>query len=140
MTENAPSETKTETKQNLANFSKSMKVKMMDTRKQGGAAAPTFNVFADGKLINDDALWCSLRNFLASQPYALKFQEPSPAGSDLHRCSICHSIEHPRGLCPFPKVKGWNGPFWDFPYDNRSDGNKRYRQTNLKRGNKSSYR
>jgi hypothetical protein len=55
-----PNKDKAETKKKLEAFSKSMWVTMMDTKKLGGAAAPTFNVFANGKLIDDDDLWCSL--------------------------------------------------------------------------------
>lgn len=144
MTDTLPDENKTETRLNLDNFSKSMRVEKMDTRKLGGAATPAFNVLADGKLINNDGLWCSLRNFLAIQPYALQFQDPSPAGMDLHRCSICHGIDHPRGLCPFPHVPGWNGPFREFPDTNLKQGDNRdggrYRQSNFKRRNVPNYR
>jgi hypothetical protein len=135
-----PEEAQTETALSLLNFTKSLKVQKMDTRKLGGAEAPTFNAFADGNLINDDGLWCTLRNFLASQPYALQFQDPVPAGTDLHRCSICHSIEHPRGLCTFPDIAGWNGPFRPFPDANRGDDNRRYRQANFKKGKRPNYR
>ena len=123
-----PAEMRASLQTDTNNFSKSMNVKKMDTKKIGGTAAPTFNVYADGKLINDDDLWCLLRNFLTAQNYAFKFQDPGRSGTDLHRCSICQSIEHPRGLCPFPNVKGWNGPFWDDPDDNkkRGDNNRKY--------------
>ena len=51
---------------NLADFAKSMWVDMLDTKKPGGVATPTFNVYAKGNFINDDGLWCTLRNFLAT--------------------------------------------------------------------------
>jgi hypothetical protein len=127
-------------KKSLEDFSKSMWVKMMDTQKKGGAAAPTFNVHTKGKLINNNGLWCSLQNFLASQSYALQFQDPGPTGTDLHRCSICHSIEHPRGLCPFPKIKGWNGPFWEIPDTDHADDNRRCRQMIVKKGKGPNYK
>jgi hypothetical protein len=143
ITNTQPPEHKLETQKSLDNFIKSMRIEMMDTKKLGGAAAPTFNVFADGSLINDDGIWCNLRNFLASQPYALQFQDPGRAGTNTHRCTICHSIEHPRGLCKFPNVEGLNGPVWDLPPDanlNRGDEKRRYRPMNLKRGNGPYYR
>jgi len=124
---------------NLADFAKSMWVDMLDTKKPGGAAAPTFNVYAKGNFINDDGLWCTLRNFLATQTYALQFQDPGMAGTDLHHCSICHSIEHPRGLCPFPNVTGWNGPFWDIPDPKHGGENWRRKLTSVKRGNGPNY-
>ena len=106
-----PSEQRPQIKNDIDNFSKSMRVELLDTRKHGGAYAPTFNVLADGKLINDDDTWCRLRTFFTAQSYAPQFQDPGLTGADLHRCSICQGIDHPRGLCKFPKVEGWNGPF-----------------------------
>lgn len=110
-----PAEMKAPTRKDINDFIPSMWIKMLDTKKPGGAATPIFNVLADGNFIKDDDLWCRLRNFLSSQTYAPQFQDPGPTGTDLHRCGICHSVEHPRGLCPFLEVVGWNGPFRDPP-------------------------
>ena len=26
-----------------------------------------------------------------------------------YKCRLCHGCDHLRGLCPFPKIRGWNG-------------------------------
>lgn len=135
LTDAIPDDQKTAAKENLTKFTESLQVKAMNIKKQGGAAAPTFNIYANANFINDDGLWCLLRNYLASQSYALLFQDPGSAGTDLHRCSICHSIEHPRGLCPFPGIKGWNGPLWDLKLpDTKRDDNWKFRSAKPKRG------
>ncbi|KAI0054453.1 hypothetical protein BV25DRAFT_1922664 [Artomyces pyxidatus] len=30
-------------------------------------------------------------------------------------CNGCHGADHPRGLCPFATIPGWNGPPWEPP-------------------------
>ena len=130
-----PDDQKTTLSQTLSNFSDSMSVTVMETKKQGGAAAPTFNVYANATLINDDGLWCLLRNHFAAQTYAPQFQDPGSARTDLHRCSICHSVEHPRGLCPFPRIEGWKGPFSDMPDPKRGD-DKKFKAPKPKKGNR----
>jgi hypothetical protein len=110
-----PDDEKANAKSNLHDFIGSLRVKILETKKFGGAAAPTYNILANGKLINDDDTWCHLRDYLAAQIYAPPFQDAGITGTNLHRCSICQSVDHPRGLCTFPKIEGWNGPTWDIP-------------------------
>ncbi|KAI0273035.1 hypothetical protein BGY98DRAFT_1099623 [Russula aff. rugulosa BPL654] len=126
VTNTYPSDKKLEIKQSLEDHSKSMWIQLLDTKNRGGAAAPTFNVYAKGNFITKDGLWCIIRNHLTAQDYATPFQDPGIARADIHRCSICHSIDHPRGLCRFPTLKGWNGPVWDDPNLKQSDDNKKY--------------
>ena len=96
----------------LQDVTKSLKITMLDTKDLGGTSAPSFNIYIQAHLIPDDSLWCHLRNFFASQEYALPFQQPGRAGANFFHCTICHSIDHPRGLCHFPTTEGWNGPTW----------------------------
>ena len=124
VTNTYPSDKKLEIRKSLEDHSESMWIKLLDTKNKGGAAAPTFNVYAKGNFITKDGLWCLIRNHLTAQEYAAPFQDPGIARADVHRCSICHSIDHPRGLCPFPALKGWNGPVWDDPDLKQSDDNK----------------
>ena len=83
----------------LQNVTKSLEITMLDTKNLGGASAPSFNIYIQAHLIPDDGLWCRLCNFFASQEYALPFQQPGHAGANFFHCTICHSIDHPRGLC-----------------------------------------
>jgi hypothetical protein len=99
----------------LQNFVDSMYVKILDTKEQGDASAPTFNIYVNASHIPDDGLWCLLRNFYTAQNYALPFQEPGNASATFFHCSICHSVDHPRGMCEFPTIEGWNGPVRKIP-------------------------
>jgi len=110
-----PNDEKAAAAKDLNDFIKLMWVKKLGTKKFGGATAPTFNILANGKLIKDDDIWCHLRDYLAAQTYAPPFQDAGPASTNLHRCSICQSVDHPRGLCAFPHLEGWNGPSWELP-------------------------
>jgi hypothetical protein len=99
----------------LQNFIDLLKITMLDTKDPGDAGAPTFNIYIQANLIPDNGLWCLLRNHYASQEYALPFQQPGSASANFFHCTICHSIDHPRGLCTFPAIEGWNGPVWRTP-------------------------
>ena len=59
----------------LQNLTNTLKVKMLNTKDPGNASAPTFNVYIQANLIPEDGLWCLIRNYYASQKYALPFQE-----------------------------------------------------------------
>lgn len=96
--------------QALIAFVNSMWVTILETKKRGNIADPSFHVFATGNIIDEDCTWCYLRNYFASREYKIKFQEPGTNIVYQHTCSLCHGADHPHGLCPFPKIKGWNGP------------------------------
>ncbi|KAG2132749.1 hypothetical protein DEU56DRAFT_757259 [Suillus clintonianus] len=87
---------------------RSVRVEHLDFKITGGLSVPRFNIFAVSPS-NDAKTWTDLRGFLHILDY--------PTGLDgcgvavaLSPCPICHSLAHPRGLCPFPNVPLWNGP------------------------------
>lgn len=54
--------------------------------------------------------WASLKRVLLSLDYP-----PAPKLGQIYvtplpYCSLCHSVNHPRTRCPFPKLPLWNGP------------------------------
>ena len=71
---------------------------------------PMFNVYARGTLIDDVNLWPKVRSFLAKCRYTSEELGCSHTNTSPYCCGICHSMDHPRGMCPFPLVKGWKGP------------------------------
>lgn len=90
----------------------SLRVERLDIKERGDTLAPRFNIFADGSTIPDDNTWSKVRSFLAKRSYAdiligFGTTEISP-----YKCSLCHGITHPRGLCPFLSVAGWNMPIY----------------------------
>jgi len=58
----------------------------------------------------NEELWANLHIFLADQKYSLPLQGTGTVAKAPFTCGACHGVNHPRGLCLFPKVKGWNGP------------------------------
>lgn len=71
---------------------------------------PRFNILADHKHIRDIQVWSQIRHFLAKRSYHTAVLGQGTTYIAPHNCGICHSVDHPRGLCPFPSLPGWNGP------------------------------
>ena len=93
----------------MTDFLESATVKYLDIRSQGGRENPHFNVYANGDIIEDDETWLQLRKYLRNRSYKSLV---IGTGKTLHEdfvCSLCHGHDHPRGLCPFPQIPGWNG-------------------------------
>ena len=91
-------------------FKESMWVEKIEKRVQGGTKKPIFNVYVNGNFINDSSAWSSIRTHLADRTYYdSKFGEGENDAAPEH-CGLCHGIDHPRGMCPFPKLDGWMGP------------------------------
>ena len=88
----------------------SMWVQKLDTKRAGETIAPHYNVYTDSSGISIDEVWIRLRNFLASRPYSASYQGTGKIRVPPFHCGVCHSADHPRGLCPFPDIPGWNGP------------------------------
>ena len=89
-------------------FINTVYVERLDFKVTGGIAVPRYNVFAHSPTGKAEA-WTNLRAYLRALQY--------PTGLDgcgtavvLTSCPICHSVAHPRGLCPFPAIPLWNGP------------------------------
>ncbi|KAI9508232.1 hypothetical protein F5148DRAFT_1284320 [Russula earlei] len=91
-------------------FLNSMRIACLEIKTSGGELAPQFNIYSSGTLITQDDLWFTLRDFLASRTYTTSLQGDGDNKITPFHCSICHSVDHPRGLCPFPSIKGWNSP------------------------------
>jgi hypothetical protein len=94
----------------MRSFLNTLKVTRLDTRNRGKALVPRFNIYAQGALIHNDNLWVLLRDFLASRLYATPLQGYGTTEIAPNNCGICHGVDHPRGLCPFPELDGWHSP------------------------------
>ena len=86
-----------------------MSVQLLDIKREGNQADPHFNVFADGEIIDDHKTWIELRKFLKERIYHSTTIGEGKATKVNFVCGLCHGHDHPRGLCQFPHVKGWNG-------------------------------
>lgn len=106
----APSqEEKQEWNSQMIDFLESATVTRLDIRTPGGRESPHFNVYANGNIIDDDETWLQLRKYLRNRTYRTMVIGTGKALQNDFVCSLCHGHDHPRGLCPFPQLPGWNG-------------------------------
>jgi hypothetical protein len=94
----------------ISKFIESMTIKRVNIKTQGNTLSPRFSVLANGAFIPNDKLWSTLRQYFFSRSYALPMQSNGTNTLSPYHCGICHSVDHPRGLCPFPDIAGWKGP------------------------------
>ncbi|KAH7903974.1 hypothetical protein BJ138DRAFT_1119868 [Hygrophoropsis aurantiaca] len=91
----------------IIDFVLSLSIEFIDNKERGGISAPAFNVFAQSPT-TDPTTWTKLRKYLAAISYASTLDGIGTAGF-LPQCGLCHSLTHPRGLCPFPNIPNWYG-------------------------------
>jgi hypothetical protein len=89
-------------------FINSLWVERLDFKASGSISLPRYNIFAVSPTSNP-SVWTKLRAYLHSLTYPSEL-EGSGTSVNFIPCPLCHSIAHPRGLCPFPNVPLWNGP------------------------------
>jgi hypothetical protein len=94
----------------LRTFVASMYVTRLDIKGRGDAPAPRYNVYANGSTIHDDNTWCRIKAYFANRIYSSMLLGQATTQHTPYSCGLCHSVDHPRGLCPFPNIPGWNGP------------------------------
>jgi hypothetical protein len=58
---------------------------------------------------NDHAAWLQLRRLFGRLSVMTALHGTAHLQRS-YRCNICPSINHPTGLCPFPRLPGWLGP------------------------------
>ncbi|KAG2105870.1 uncharacterized protein F5147DRAFT_654103 [Suillus discolor] len=90
------------------NFIDSLWVEHLDFKVSGGILLPRYNIFTVSPT-NNPTVWTKLRAYLHSLTYPSEL-EGSGTAVNFMPCTLCHSIAHPHGLCPFPDVPLWNGP------------------------------
>ena len=101
----------------------SMNLGRLDIKEVGNNLCPRFNVYADCSDFSNDEIWERLRTFLCEEDY-ISPMEAIPATTEKipFVCNCCHGVDHPRGLCPFPSLPGWNGPKVDRAEPQRRNG------------------
>jgi hypothetical protein len=107
----------------IRKFIDSINVTRLDFKQRRAQDKPRFNVYADSSHIRDPRIWSQVRDFMATQLYSNTRIGEGKTVIAPNNCGICHGADHPRGLCPFPDVPGWNGPL-------RTVGNQRNRNGN----------
>ncbi|KZT18156.1 hypothetical protein NEOLEDRAFT_1184539 [Neolentinus lepideus HHB14362 ss-1] len=97
----------------LANtFARSVTLTRIPLHAPSGIPIPQYIMLGDQPNSISNAVWYQLHEALFQQVYETPLHgtgQPTRFGS----CSLCHCITHPRGLCPFSTIHGWNGPTYD---------------------------
>lgn len=91
--------------QNMANSAQS---ELLNYRTPGGAPSPRWNIYVTPPTARI-AAWTKLKTYVDELIYPSTLSGTGTTRK-LFVCTICHSRNHPRGLCPFPDTQGWNGP------------------------------
>ena len=94
----------------LEDFLNTLEVKRLDIKEKKGALAPEFNVYAKADYIKDHNVWGDLHHSLATQQYHSTMLGRGNVRVIPFNCRICHGVDHPSGLCPFPNITEWKGP------------------------------
>ncbi|KAF7795101.1 hypothetical protein EIP86_011105 [Pleurotus ostreatoroseus] len=88
----------------------SLRVSFLDVRGPQGVPTPHFRVYLDLP-VDNHASFTAIRNIFLQGPWNDSFAGVGRFnvvyGST---CGLCHGSDHPRGLCPFLAVPGWQGP------------------------------
>jgi hypothetical protein len=117
----APDNEKKAVTNGILNFIKSTEVRHLDVKKEGGKLDPHFNVYAHGQYLTSDTLWYEIKAFLKGRSYKSTACGKGRTKMDNFYCRLCHGCDHPRGLCPFPKIPGWNSGRHRAPKPDESD-------------------
>ena len=95
---------------NFRSFLTSLKIDCVTIKEKGGRINPIYNTYADNRYFRNHSLWSKIRSLLAGLRYGSAALGCGVVKVALFHCNICHGVDHPRGLCPFPKIQGWCGP------------------------------
>ena len=94
----------------IQSFLDSVLVTKLDTRDKGSTIKPTFNIYANGDIIDDVKSWVNIRAHLVNCNYHSTMLGQGKTDIIPFCCGLCHGVDHPRGMCPFPDLDGWKGP------------------------------
>ncbi|KAI0037842.1 hypothetical protein FA95DRAFT_1578562 [Auriscalpium vulgare] len=97
------------TVQQVTNFIASVRIIRIDMKGAGSLLIPHFAVIAEPDTIHSLTHWVTLRDHFAELTYRSNMVGTGSVIPYLD-CPLCHGCDHPRGLCPFPHVPGWQGP------------------------------
>jgi hypothetical protein len=83
----------------------SLQIDIFHVRSSGGSPRPIVNLYIDPPSDKDDN-WSRLLQIVSTTTYKDAFM-----GSGTYHagwsCGICHSVDHPSGLCKFPSLPHW---------------------------------
>ncbi|KAF7797904.1 hypothetical protein EIP86_009110 [Pleurotus ostreatoroseus] len=88
----------------------SLRVSFLDVRGRFGVPNPHFRIYLDLP-VDNHASFSAIRDIFLRGPWHDSFAGVGRFNI-VHgsTCGLCHGSDHPRGLCPFLSVPGWQGP------------------------------
>ncbi|KAH7905231.1 hypothetical protein BJ138DRAFT_1106155 [Hygrophoropsis aurantiaca] len=89
-------------------LTRSVHIERLDYKEKGSVPAPRYNVLAISPTA-DPEVWTRLRAYLRELPYPSFIDGIGHLEDAFSPCGLCHSVSHPRGLCPFPNIPNWFG-------------------------------
>ena len=113
--DNAPLVERRTLSSSLRIFITSLEIERLDIKECGDTLAPHYNILANGPAIPNDNIWSRVRSFLSKRTYMDVLIGIGTTDIAPYKCTLCHAVSHPRGLCLFPSVKGWNSPIYQSP-------------------------
>ncbi|KAI0044501.1 hypothetical protein FA95DRAFT_1574436 [Auriscalpium vulgare] len=87
---------------------------LVPTKAAEGHPTPRFSIVAKRLTLVDDEHWFQLVAHFKSLSYPSNFHGTGRATNPMF-CPLCNGCDHPRGLCGFPNLTGWNGEGHDAP-------------------------
>jgi len=91
-------------------FLNSVTIEKLKIKQSGNFDDPHFNVYARGSILKgEDGIWMEIRDHLKSHTYRTDLYGIGRCYTVGYHCGFCHGRDHPRGLCPYPNLPGWNG-------------------------------
>ena len=94
----------------IISFLDSLTVACLNIKERGGGLTPRFNIYASGAMIPLHSTWLDIRQYLADRIYYTSLTGQGEVVTNPYSCGTCHGVDHPKGMCPFHSIKGWNGP------------------------------
>ena len=86
-----------------------MNIICLNTKETGNTLTPHFNVYTDSSKISLDEVWSRIRSHYTNQTYSSPMLGKGTVEQTPFRCTLCHGVDHPQGLCPCPNTPDWNG-------------------------------
>jgi hypothetical protein len=77
---------------------------------QDGIPYPQYAVHCNSALFLEDTHWAGFAGIIRALQYETALDGTGYALTSQWLCKICLGIDHPTGICPFPRLPGWLGP------------------------------
>ncbi|TFY58488.1 hypothetical protein EVJ58_g6389 [Rhodofomes roseus] len=90
----------------------SITVRVLPRRSTGGGNDPIVQLYCVSPTFHPRD-WIIWRDCAREQPFSTEHGAKAALIRTIVKCKLCHSADHPTGLCDLPSVPGWNGPTAD---------------------------